>query len=493
MVIEDLAKQYSNSIHGYKLVKYFEAASPLYKMELNFTMQKKKALTALQEFIMKFIQAGIDDTEMISYFLGLNNSVVNTSIADLRTKDLVSVDINYKKIKLTNSGVEALEKASLIVPEEITYPVYIDGITSNIFLDKRRYYVRKEVNNVGMVPLVPYIEEPLLIDIKFEELNRAINKYKKDNENHTDNMLEGKLLAINDLKKVYVQYKKLYVLVFLNEKIGNVELRIFDRSSRSQEYETRILQMYNENLNLIQFDEKSVVDNSENKILAASIPNEIWEEAKRFDKKNNEYNKEISSIQTQIIEYKEEIENAQSKEKKESSTQKIRFLEEKINKLENEKNSAHRILNTYDHRPLLIKALKESRKIIIIVSPWIKQSGTNQEILNLVDSAVQKNIRVVIGYGISEEEQSDKRIINKLREIQNKKYGNNLKIINLSNTHEKVLISDDNFMIVTSFNWLSFRGDPKFGFRQETGLYTESKDCICEMKKNLENRMDMKL
>ena len=40
-------------------------------------------------------------------------------------------------------------------------------------------------------------------------------------------------------------------------------------------------------------------------------------------------------------------------------------------------------------------------------------------------------------------------------------------------------------MVITSFNWLSFKGDPRRGFRQETGYYTELKDCISDMKKNL--------
>ena len=75
--------------------------------------------------------------------------------------------------------------------------------------------------------------------------------------------------------------------------------------------------------------------------------------------------------------------------------------------------------------------------------------------------------------------------------ICRKKNGENLKIVKLNNTHEKVLVSDDKFMVVTSFNWLSFRGDPNFGFRQETGIYTESKDCIREMKENLSERMNI--
>jgi hypothetical protein len=47
----------------------------------------------------------------------------------------------------------------------------------------------------------------------------------------------------------------------------------------------------------------------------------------------------------------------------------------------------------------------------------------------------------------------------------------------LGNTHRKHLIYDKNFAVVTSFNWLSFPGDPKQKARDELGfLVTEPSD-----------------
>ena len=79
---------------------------------------------------------------------------------------------------------------------------------------------------------------------------------------------------------------------------------------------------------------------------------------------------------------------------------------------------------------------------------------------------------MIICYGIADQKDKDSEsAVKLLRDIQNKgNYGKNLYIIKLGNTHEKVLICDDKFMVTTSFNWLSFKGDPKRGFRQETGI-----------------------
>ncbi len=61
----------------------------------------------------------------------------------------------------------------------------------------------------------------------------------------------------------------------------------------------------------------------------------------------------------------------------------------------------------------------------------------------------------------------------------------------MANTHEKVLLVDTKYVVITSFNWLSFKGDPKLGFRQETGLYTIDSKTIQANINSLEKRMNI--
>lgn len=137
--------------------------------------------------------------------------------------------------------------------------------------------------------------------------------------------------------------------------------------------------------------------------------------------------------------------------------------------------------------------MDNAQNTVVIVSPWIKSGGLNNEVLGRIERALKRNTQVIIGYGISKKEDSDKWILQRLTDIQKKKYGNKLLLVRLSNTHEKVLIKDNEYMVITSFNWLSFKGDPNKGFRQETGYYTESKEAIKQMKANLSNRMNFKI
>ena len=110
-------------------------------------MQKKKDLSILQEFILKFANEKIDNIESISTFLGMTKNTVNSAIAELQAIELLTVDIFNSRVKITEKGKKALKDAAHIVPENIEYKVYMDGITGSIYLDCKRKYRKKEIKD----------------------------------------------------------------------------------------------------------------------------------------------------------------------------------------------------------------------------------------------------------------------------------------------------------------------------------------------------------
>lgn len=54
----------------------------------------------------------------------------------------------------------------------------------------------------------------------------------------------------------------------------------------------------------------------------------------------------------------------------------------------------------------------------------------------------------------------------------------NFRFKRLGDTHAKVLIKDSEFSVVSSFNWLSFKGDPNRTFRDEQGLKVQDASFI---------------
>jgi phosphatidylserine/phosphatidylglycerophosphate/cardiolipin synthase-like enzyme len=104
-----------------------------------------------------------------------------------------------------------------------------------------------------------------------------------------------------------------------------------------------------------------------------------------------------------------------------------------------------------------------------------------------LEALLRNGVEVTIGYGLADDEGArgtDKakqkpaitfQAEKELASIQ--KRFDNFKLVFLGNTHRKLLVSDDKFAVVTSFNWLSFRGDPGKKARDEFGfLVTEPDD-----------------
>ena len=490
MTIDELAKLRANSVPNSILVQYYEAGIPQWHMETILTMLKPKKLSVLQEFILKFVFSGIDDVSDICNFLGIKKTAVNNAVAILQKNNLLIVDIFYSRLKLTNKGKEALKEATTIVPEDIEYALYMDGLLGNVYLDTRKLYTSKELHKLGIKSINIDVEKPTLESLVYGEVKRAINFFKKSHAYEKDK-LEGDLQEVSRVVKTYVEYKKVNVLVFMN-KSEDIEFQVYDGATRNDDYSIAFQKQYYNHTLALDLDTNYMPQNGEDNSLINILPREIIESAKSFSYKDATLEREISNLTTQLDKIKNNDDEEDEKQK-ESATERIRFLERKIAEMENERKVADRILSTYDHRPLLLDTLDNAQNTVVIISPWIKSSGLNNEILGRIERALQRNTKVIIGYGISEKEDSDRWVLQKLSDMKKKRYGNKLLLVRLSNTHEKVLIKDNEYMVITSFNWLSFRGSPNKGFRQETGYYTESKEAIKQMKDNLSNRMNLKI
>ncbi len=104
----------------------------------------------------------------------------------------------------------------------------------------------------------------------------------------------------------------------------------------------------------------------------------------------------------------------------------------------------------------------------------------NGEFLKNLESTLRRGVKVYIGYGISGEQHTkpiDQNYgLKQLVALSNKYPGFHLK--RFGNTHAKVLIKDSEFSATTSFNWLSFKGDPNRRFRDEQGVLIHTAQSI---------------
>ena len=148
-------------------------------------------------------------------------------------------------------------------------------------------------------------------------------------------------------------------------------------------------------------------------------------------------------------------------------------------------------LDVHEHPPLLEQALLESTQRLLIVSPWIRAKVVNRSFVGQLEKLLKKNVRIFIGYGLGGDDpqmsDSDRRAEQDLGKLA-ARY-THFTFVRLGDTHAKVLISDRRFIVTTSFNWLSFRGDPNRTFRDEQGMFVAIPEFIDQRFDHLRRRL----
>jgi phosphatidylserine/phosphatidylglycerophosphate/cardiolipin synthase-like enzyme len=131
-----------------------------------------------------------------------------------------------------------------------------------------------------------------------------------------------------------------------------------------------------------------------------------------------------------------------------------------------------RSVSVFEHKELLDEALDSAQVRILIISPLVKSAVVDTTFLGRLERRLQKGVYVHIAHGIGQDDRgSDDHALTRLAHLQ-QRYSKRFTLARLSNTHAKILVFDDKW-ISTSFNWLSFRGDPERTYRMEEGTLVQ--------------------
>lgn len=153
--------------------------------------------------------------------------------------------------------------------------------------------------------------------------------------------------------------------------------------------------------------------------------------------------------------------------------------------------SAVRILTVAEHHPLLMDAIETATNRLLIISPWIRRDVVNEHFIEKLAECLDRGVTTYIGYGIGDRDKNKEidrecqRDLSRLASAYT-----NFRFLRLGNTHAKILLKDDAYFVVSSFNWLSFRGDPRRPFREELGNMVSIPKMIEEFFVDMESRFE---
>lgn len=466
---------------GHRLLSYGYVGLPVFRIYAECIVLEKTKLRAVEEYVLRAIAEGVDNANHLTAFLGLPKAIIDIAIADSIRDGSINVS-SKSKLGMTSSGRNKLAEHGTIRPKQLMLSFTYDAL-----LHRPQYYPEsalfqpKQMRSLS-IPEIRAVPDrgPDLDEMNIELLNQTIRaavKAKKGNP--------ARVLKIERVQRSYRLFLQAVALQF-KSSVGDdfhVEFAIDGRPSEDHDQ---------------QFAQINGTKRS--KIFSHLTPrNPASDLDKDIDSKLASNLKEICGnsivdLETTRSKVELEVKNRKGTEVKVAKRKPLLTLKgpasaEAPSPPQNQ--TAVRVLSVLEHHPLLIKSIQEASDRLLIVSPWIRNDVVNEEFIGYLAECLTRGVEIYIGFGIGAKEEW-KEIDSDCKyalERLSSQYSN-FNFRRLGDTHAKVLLKDCDYLVLTSFNWLSFRGDPKRPFREELGNVIAIPDKVEEFFTNYSSRFD---
>lgn len=141
-----------------------------------------------------------------------------------------------------------------------------------------------------------------------------------------------------------------------------------------------------------------------------------------------------------------------------------------------------------DIRHMMLEGFDRAQKEIDIACAWITGSAVNGEMERAMDEALRRKVTIKIHYGIKGTSHyssgGDKNARTDVMAAKlHEKFGKKGLYLKKGNTHNKIFLCDDNFLLLGSFNFLSYNPFLYCEGRDETAWYSENPQRISELRR----------
>jgi hypothetical protein len=476
---EEVARRYAHRRPGFTLISYREVALPLWRLNLRVLTLARRPLPPIQEFALRTLDAGLRSTPRIAAFLGLEERVVVAALAELLSADLiVGLAPDPKReaaYTLTDRGRQVVIDCKIAFPETRQYPVFYDGLLRKIVPPGPVGGLRgRDLEAAGLLEIPPFpADGPEVGELNVQQLDELQRKLIGQRE------VEREFLEIQGIEgKRERQFKPAIALIYENVDSGERQVAFVVDTRLSTAHEQAFAAAEGIRklgiLEKIRTTASQVGKHLPDEVVALAVPSEevdrirVATEALRV-RAETAAGQLVSAMDAEMAEVlRVEVEDARER---------LATAEASINAIQ------VRHLEVFEHPPLLQAALADAQNRLLIVSPWIRGGVVDNRFIESMESALARGVEIFLGYGLGADEGAsdrDRAAEARLLELAARN-PDSFHMTRLGDTHAKVLVVDQDFVVVTSFNWLSFKGDRNRPFRDERGLYVSLPSTVDEV------------
>jgi len=425
-----IRRRFGDHRPGLQLVSVVDAAVPVTMLRVDVLAQERKPLPLLDEFILRFVHAGVREIDEIAALLGLQREQVVATVADQISSNNLTRAWSGQ-LGLTAVGLEAARNLAAVQPVLTQLNVPFDRLVWDAQDYARSSLIKKRDAQEAGLELLPAKKSSRvdLNDLTVERFNELVES--RDDRTRQVEVLRVRKIASQNLHL----YMPAQLLIYGDPDSGEVELGLCVDGDLQPAH----------GLELAAAD--AVVKLG----IAVAPPEPRPTLAPELEEQR------VSSDQVEIIRAADEP-APKSDEPSATAPKRIEDI-------------AVRSVGVHEHAQLLAQALHGVEKRLLIIAPWVKGGVVNTDFVAALERRLRAGVEVHIGHGYGPDDSgSDDFALRKLNNLA-ARY-EKLRIVRLQNTHAKILIFDD-LWITTSFNWLSFKGDPNRTYRMEEGTLVQ--------------------
>lgn len=429
-----LTHKYSDYYQKFVMYDAREIDYPIYRAKVSYTIAKARELHPVVIAVLKIIKYletlnDVDVYQQLKQITQLDERILDSVLADITTKGFLKQERN---IQLSRNGLEILEKEKEIVIENACSYINFDGIYGKVLLDDGK--IENKKSRDGAIEFKSYV------------------KVRPRIENLDEDFVENKTLRQTLIETLQSD-------TYQNEEYDIVDIQQIDPNKYFKRYFCLFFKDCEEKEKLLAVGMDYEIDSE-----ATELFDKIYEDQKFIDSVSN------NSLQC-LVENKERFDTMTSER-----------IEEVLTPLEQIEITEGKTIEVDEHKKYFIYVLKNAKKGIYIQSPWINWR-TLKIYKDYIADAVKRKVKVLVKYGMKPRNRFDKAGIDE----ESKSFFNTLdknyfRLIK-SDDHSKIVICDDEFMIMGSFNWLSFGGGNVPDARGETSTINKN---AAEIRKQIE-------
>ncbi len=450
------ASRYATSRPGYRLLRCEDAALPFSLITATALLQVRRSMPPIEEFVLRSIEHGLTTQDGIAELLGLDAEITAKTLTRMWQGDLIDTPGSSvgRGLTLTSQGREAIAELSVALPQEQEIFFLFDrlllqpssrrhgGLLSPRDAEERGYVLIKPAN-AKVVDLQA---------LKIREVNDAIQAAAGSDL--------AELLVLKESLRQQLQFLPCNLLVFESDDSTKHAVEVVVDGRLEPSVGVALEKLGIERHLGLQFD-KAATENA----------GEI-EAIKAFERRLPET--PMPTVRPAIdLSILVEVDKSEIDVDYEPQAAATSIPQQSNTGRPPEVDALDiRNIDTFEHPEFFAEALATCEKRLLIISPWIKRSVVDRQLLADLRSVARRNVLIHISFGDGREGQHDDDAVERLYKLANE-YPNFV-VAEVGRTHSKVLIWD-NSQITTSFNWLSFRGDRHRTYRQELGILVKNR------------------